>query len=117
MFGFTLYNSSREDQNLERGWIPLPSEKDGVIGGHAVVAVGYDDAKEITDSKGALLIRNSWGPEWGRDGYGWMPYDYILQGLTSDWWSLLKAEWFDTGQFGVRERAPGLGDQDHQVGG
>ena len=91
MFGFTLYNSSREDQNLERCYIPLPCEKDGVVGGHVVVAVGYHDDKKIPrkdsrePSKGALLIRNSWGPEWGRDGYGWMPYDYVLQGLTSDW--------------------------------
>jgi C1A family cysteine protease len=38
---------------------------------------------------------------WGQGGYGWLPYDYIIQGLTADWWSLLKAEWLATGRFGA----------------
>jgi len=78
-----------------------------MMGGHAVCAVGYDDSKVIVNpsnkksSKGALLIRNSWGSSWGDNGYGWLPYDYVLTGLASDWWSLLKADWIDTGMFGV----------------
>ncbi|QLE48065.1 hypothetical protein FD724_07955 [Nostoc sp. C057] len=104
-FGFTMYYSI-EDLNPS-GYIPYPVKNDKVKGGHAVVAVGYDDHKVIENpdgsrrSQGALLIRNSWGTDWGEGGYGWLPYDYVLEGLTNDWWSLLKSKWFETGHFGL----------------
>ncbi len=104
-FGFTMYYSI-EDLNPS-GYIPYPVKNDKVKGGHAVVAVGYDDYKVIENvdssrrSQGALLIRNSWGTDWGEGGYGWLPYDYVLEGLTNDWWSLLKSKWFETGHFGL----------------
>ena len=108
IFGFTIYTSAYENSNSEKGHIPYPDrEKDKVVGAHTVVAVGYDDDKLIQCadrkkySKGAFLIRNSWGPEWGKDGYGWLPYDYVLAGLTSAWWSLLNSEWFDENNFGA----------------
>jgi len=76
--------------------------------GHAIVAVGYDDNMKIKNTNpggiettGALLIRNSWGTGWGNAGYGWIPYDYVLKGLAVDWWSLLKNEWVNTGEFGL----------------
>ena len=58
-----------------------------------MVAVGYDDKETV----GALFIRNSWGEE----GYGWLPYEYILRGLAEDLWSVLKKEWIDTSQFQI----------------
>jgi C1A family cysteine protease len=68
---------------------------------------GYDDNLKIKNTNvggiettGALLIRNSWGTGWGSAGYGWLPYKYVLDGLATDWWSLIKNEWIDTGQFG-----------------
>lgn len=104
MFGFTVYNSYI--QSAKTGKIPFPAANEKMVGGHAVAAVGYDDSLSIrntgTDSpetKGALLIRNSWGAGWGTDGYGWLPYEYVLKGLAVDWWSLLKCEWIDTGIF------------------
>ncbi|MDJ0696617.1 C1 family peptidase [Mastigocoleus sp. MO_188.B34] len=107
IFGFTVYTSAYEESN-EPGHIPFPdADKDSVVGGHTVVAVGYDDyklikcANRINDSKGAILFENSWGPEWGIDGYGWLPYDYVLAGLTGAWWSLLKFEWFKGNKFGA----------------
>ncbi len=106
MFGFTVYSSI--DQATETGKIPFPSSGERVRGGHAVVAVGFDDRMKITNetsgskgTKGALLIRNSWGKDWGEGGYGWLPYEYVLNGLAVDWWSLLKNEWIELGNFGL----------------
>ncbi|MEM9905534.1 MAG: C1 family peptidase [Cyanobacteria bacterium P01_D01_bin.44] len=109
IFGLTLYSSAYKEKNIQKGFITCPDPKlDKRVGGHALMAVGYDDFKIISNkdgadsaSPGALLVRNSWGSEWGQGGYGWLPYDYILNGLTSDWWSLLKAEWFDVERFGI----------------
>ncbi len=105
MFGFTVYSSINQAANS--GEIPFPANGDKVMGGHAICAVGYDDGKAIVNSsnkkstKGAFLIRNSWGTSWGSKGYGWLPYDYVLAGLASDWWSMLKADWVATGMFGI----------------
>ncbi|OGD20667.1 MAG: cysteine protease [Candidatus Aminicenantes bacterium RBG_16_63_16] len=105
MFGFSVYSSI--EQAAETGEIPFPSPRDRMEGGHAVVAVGYDDKKEIRNAHadrptaGALLIRNSWGKDWGESGYGWLPYEYVNRGLAEDFWSVLKKEWVDTGEFRI----------------
>ena len=105
MFGFTVYSSI--NQGNTTGKIPYPTRGEKVLGGHAIDAVGYDDNLKIKNTNpggiettGALLIRNSWGTRWGSAGYGWLPYKYVLDGLATDWWSLIKSEWVDTGQFG-----------------
>jgi C1A family cysteine protease len=105
MFGFTVYSSYQ--QSLSNGGaFPYPSSGEARVGGHAIVACGYDDSKEVTNTanggeptKGALMIRNSWGQTWGEAGYGWMPYEYVTTGLAVDWWSLISADWIDTGNF------------------
>ena len=104
MFGFSVFSSI--SQASENGQIPYPMPGERTLGGHAVMAVGYDDKIKIANTNpdgptctGAFLIRNSWGSAWGLAGYGWLPYEYLLKGLAIDWWSLLKCEWIDTGVF------------------
>ena len=106
MFGFWGFSSF--DSSDAPGSIPLPTDTElqgDAAWGHAIVAVGYDDAMKITNTidnrtnKGALLIRNSWGTTWGVQGYGWMPYEYVLRSVAIDFWSLLKMEYVDTERF------------------
>jgi C1A family cysteine protease len=102
MFGFTVYSSI--SAAAKNGRIPFPSGGDAVRGGHAIVAVGYDDDLVVkhpdgSSTTGALRIRNSWGTGWGEAGYGWLPYKYVTSKLAIDWWVLIKSEWVDTGAF------------------
>jgi C1A family cysteine protease len=105
MFGFTVYSSIRDADGA--GNIPRPAPTESVLGGHAIVAVGYDDGHEITNANdgrtttGAFRIRNSWGTGWGDGGYGWIPYAYVLEGLAEDWWTMITAEWVATKNFGL----------------
>ena len=108
-FGFTCYESMDSAENYESGRIPYPGRYEQSTGGHAVLAVGYydrgynleDEPNEKDDGDGYLIIRNSWGAEWGQDGYGFLPYRYI-QGhgdrediydpLSEDYWTMTRME-------------------------
>jgi C1A family cysteine protease len=91
MGGFVVYENIEESET-NGGYIPMPTVRKE-LGGHAIVIVGYDDSMK------AFKIRNSWGPTWGVQGYGWLPYDYVLQGLAWDFWSLVEAGFVDMAQF------------------
>lgn len=61
----------------------MPPATETVLGGHAVMAVGYDDGP------GTLLVRNSWGNGWGMGGYFTLPYGYASDGnLAADFWTI-----------------------------
>jgi C1A family cysteine protease len=87
VFGFLVFTYGNNF-----GEFRLPKIGESPSGGHAVMAVGYDDDREIEGSKGALMLRNSWGIDWGENGYGWLPYDYILHFMSNDFWTLFKKE-------------------------
>jgi len=95
-FGFPVYSSISNDAD-----IPYPTEMDTLRGGHAILAVGYDDDHQVGgQTVPSLIIRNSWGVHWGEDGYGYLPYDYVRDELTRDFWAIFKEEWIDPRQFG-----------------
>jgi len=81
VFGFTVYDSFESDAVAQTGMVPMPAKGEGVLGGHCVVAIGYDRLK------GLVLVRNSWGTGWGLSGHCWMPKEYLLDSnLSDDFW-------------------------------
>ncbi|TAN31818.1 peptidase [bacterium] len=83
VFGFTVYESFESPAVARTGHAPMPSWGERPVGGHAVMAVGYDDAS------GWFVVRNSWGSAWGMKGYFTLPYAYLIQsGLSSDFWTI-----------------------------
>jgi C1A family cysteine protease len=83
VFGFTVYESFESQDMANSGHAPMPGPNEKVLGGHAVLAVGYDD------SQNWFIIRNSWGPSWGMKGYFTLPYDYMNNSnLSSDFWTI-----------------------------
>jgi C1A family cysteine protease len=87
VFGFTVYESFESPPVAKTGILPLPARHEKVVGGHAVVAVGYNDADKT------IVVRNSWGSSWGQKGYFTMPYDYITNSkLAGDMWTIRREE-------------------------
>lgn len=81
VFGFSVYESFESAAVTKTGVVPMPGAGEQVLGGHCVVAVGYNDAES------RFIIRNSWGADWGKKGYATMPYAYLLsESLASDFW-------------------------------
>jgi C1A family cysteine protease len=82
VFGFTAHEKFK-DVVKRTGRLEMPSKGEKVIGKHAVLAVGYDDAP------GRLIVRNSWGSKFGLGGYFTMPYGYLQkEDLSADFWTV-----------------------------
>jgi C1A family cysteine protease len=82
-FGFMVYESFESDAVAKTGIVPMPRHDESALGGHAVLAVGYDDTKQ------RFIVRNSWGKEWGEAGNFYMPYAYLLDSnLADDFWTI-----------------------------
>ncbi len=87
VFGFTVYESFESQAVAKTGTVNMPKKTEATLGGHAVLAVGYDDkAKRFT-------VRNSWGPGWGIKGYFTIPYAYLAsRDLADDFWTIRRGE-------------------------
>jgi C1A family cysteine protease len=87
VFGFTVYESFESQEMANTGHLGMPQSGEKQLGGHAVLAVGYEDSSQT------FIVRNSWGADWGIKGYFTMPYPYLLQGtLASDFWTIRSVE-------------------------
>lgn len=83
IFGFTVFESFESSAVAKTGNMPMPGPSESPIGGHAVVAVGYDDDQRV------FKVRNSWGSYWGQSGYFYMSYNYLLDNsLADDLWQI-----------------------------
>src|ERR1035437_3390991 len=79
--GIGVYDSFESDSVAKTGVVPMPGKGESLLGGHAILIVGYD-----TPGK-RFLFRNSWGESWGMAGYGWLPEAYLAKvSLSSDFW-------------------------------
>jgi C1A family cysteine protease len=83
VLGITVYESFESDAVAHSGVVPMPQTSETALGGHAVMAAGYDDASQ------RFLIRNSWGSDWGMGGYFTLPYAYLSDdNLAGDFWTV-----------------------------
>jgi C1A family cysteine protease len=83
VIGFTVYESFETPEVAQTGDAPLPQMGEKVLGGHAVLVVGYDDATS------RFILRNSWGEGWGKNGYFTLPYAYLIDSrLAGDFWTV-----------------------------
>ncbi len=83
VFGFTVYDSFESQQVAKTGVVPMPKPGENVMGGHAVLGVGYNDAQK------RFIVRNSWGEGWGMKGYFTIPYNYLSnRNLSDDFWTI-----------------------------
>ncbi len=87
VFGFSVYESFESPAIEKTGILDLPKPGERQVGGHAVVAVGYNDSDK------RFIVRNSWGEAWGQGGYFTMPYEYLgNRNLADDLWTIRRAE-------------------------
>jgi len=83
IIGFSVYESLMTPAVDKSGDIPMPKPTEKLLGGHAVLVVGYNDAKQT------FKLRNSWSDRWGEKGYGTIPYAYLLDAnLSDDFWTV-----------------------------
>jgi C1A family cysteine protease len=86
--GLVIYKSFESNTVATTGYVPIPNiNKERLLGGHAVICVGYDDSKQV------FIMLNSWGKSWGVNGSFYLPYNYLTnKNLAGDFWKITKIE-------------------------
>jgi C1A family cysteine protease len=85
VFGMMVYESFESHDVSTTGIVPMPQPNESLLGGHAVLCVGFDDDKKT------FIVRNSWGEKWGDKGYFYLPYEFMSNNdLVSDLWTVRK---------------------------
>jgi C1A family cysteine protease len=80
-FGFTVYDAFESYEVAETGIVPMPTRGEQILGGHEVLIVGY-----LSAHPDHALVRNSWGTDWGMEGYFLMPWSYVVdRHYSADW--------------------------------
>jgi len=83
VLGISVYESFESQQVAKSGVVPMPANSEKLLGGHAILAVGYNDAEQ------RFVMRNSWGTSWGMQGYFTIPYAYLTDSnLCDDLWMI-----------------------------
>ena len=71
LIGIEVYSSFESEQVAQTGDVPIPLPDEECVGGHEVLIIGFDD-----ENKKFILV-NSWGVNWGNQGYFTLDYDYV----------------------------------------
>lgn len=88
VLGIQVYRSFESDFTRDTGAARLPFRGDKYRGGHAITIVGSVLIEEHEGVEGPHWYRfaNSWGTEWGDNGFGVISEEYLLSDLSEDWW-------------------------------
>ncbi len=85
IFGMAVYQSFESEEVAKTGVVSMPKKDETYLGGHAIMAVGFDDIKQT------FTVRNSWGKDWGDSGYFYLPYEYMTSTeYVNDLWTITK---------------------------
>ena len=98
VFGFSVPDNMISGRCKNDGLVYYPDRHEGFQGAHSALAVGYDDSLAVGSQRGAVLAQNSWGPNWGQQGYFWLPYAFFVptdpdsgSALATDCWTIRRA--------------------------
>jgi len=93
LLAMNIYESFESDIVVKTGIMSMPLKNEKILGGHAVLVVGYKDIVQYRGKSGKyqlqpgyLIVRNSWGDSWGDKGYFYMPFDYVRPDYSFDYW-------------------------------